>query len=257
MNPLIQKKANNPKQAENILFIHGAWQASWVWEDYMSFFSEQGYNCYALTLSGHNSEDSTKKINRYSFKNYMADVADALQQFETAPIIIAHSMGGLIIQKLLQKQKCCSKLVLLTSLPPSGALRATFKLLFRKYYTLWSILSLNLYKLVSNTERASWIFFSKELDKKKREIYSHKFVGESFPAFLALLFPMIRKKYHLETPTLVLGAKEDNIVSPKEIQYTANYYQASYHLFENSGHALMLDTEAPQAAKQILDWLKT
>ena len=35
-----------------LLFIHGAYTGAWCWDEcFMPWFAEQGYSCYALSLS--------------------------------------------------------------------------------------------------------------------------------------------------------------------------------------------------------------
>lgn len=119
-----------------VLFLHGAWHGAWCWEKYfMNIFAEAGYENYAVTLRLHKNKGKIKGINSISISDYVEDltnaVDDVINQTGKEPIIIAHSMGGLVLQKYLEKRSC-KKAILMTTVPASGVLRTTFNFLFKK-----------------------------------------------------------------------------------------------------------------------------
>ncbi|NDP38037.1 MAG: alpha/beta hydrolase [Rhodoferax sp.] len=59
--------------------------------------------------------------------DYVGDVAQVARQLSAAPIVIGHSMGGLVVQKYLQMHGAPAG-VLMASIPPTGVLRTALHL---------------------------------------------------------------------------------------------------------------------------------
>jgi pimeloyl-ACP methyl ester carboxylesterase len=78
-----------------LLFIHGSFGGSWMWERFLNFFSSKGWACYGPTLRGHN-KDSLVDLSRIHMQDYVSDIASAASLLTTAPVVIGHSMGGLV-----------------------------------------------------------------------------------------------------------------------------------------------------------------
>lgn len=55
---------------------------------------------------------------------------------------------------------------------------------------------------------------------------------------------------------LVLGAENDKIVSPKEIEKTARSFDGDYKIFPNMAHDLMLERGWQTVADFMIEWLK-
>ena len=119
-----------------ILFIHGMWHAAWCWTEYfLPYFSQHGYITYALSLRGHGSSEGNKNLRWSSLDDYLTDVTQVIRQMEKPPILVGHSMGGMIIQKYLEKNKTPAA-VLLASTPPKGVLATTARIFFRHPHQL-------------------------------------------------------------------------------------------------------------------------
>ncbi|HAS38861.1 MAG TPA: alpha/beta hydrolase [Microscillaceae bacterium] len=238
-----------------ILFLHGAWHGAWCWQThFMPYFAEQGYETYAMSLRGHGNSPSDAPINTYSLQDYIDDLTSIVAQIGRPPIIIAHSMGGFILQKFLEKQSCAGG-ILMAPLPPHGVLRFSVRLLFTKRYALPNLARFNLKGLVKNTRRTRWAFFSEDVPEELVAQYTAKMVGESFKAFLAFLFPKVSVNYHTKIPLMVLGATNDNIFTVKDNQRTAKKYNATLSIMEEVAHDMMLDTKHQEVAQVIMKWL--
>src|SRR5438094_3016221 len=107
-----------PARARPILFLHGMWGGSWMWDHYLSFFAGRGYTGYALNLRGHHGSQPVDDIGRVPFADYLDD-ARAVAASIGDPIIVGHSMGGLLVQKLAEVADPPA-VVLLTPAAPRG-----------------------------------------------------------------------------------------------------------------------------------------
>lgn len=90
---------NTPKEVKHstsLVLVHGSWGASWMWEMYIEYLGEQGWETYALDLRGHGKSGGT--VAGATMEDYVADVhAAIIDNGIRSPIIIGHSMGGLVV----------------------------------------------------------------------------------------------------------------------------------------------------------------
>ena len=101
-----------------ILFVHGSYSSAQIWEPrFLPYFSANGYSCHALSLRGHGHSDGM--LSWASLADYVDDVAQAMDTLDEPPVLIGHSMGGLVIQHLLARHRPRAA-VLLATVPPSG-----------------------------------------------------------------------------------------------------------------------------------------
>ena len=115
-----------PTAAPPLLFIHGAFTAAWCWaEHFLDFFAEEGFNCYAVSLSGHGGSRAKGSLDSLSIADYVADVARVAGELPVPPVLIGHSMGGFVAQKYLEDHAAAGA-VLMCSVPPQGLMSATF-----------------------------------------------------------------------------------------------------------------------------------
>jgi len=91
--------AQENKPIENIVFIHGAWSTGSVFNNYKTYFSEKGFNIISPTLNYHSVELNDSLIG-VSMENYVNQIRKLLKSFDNPPIVIAHSMGCVIAQRL-------------------------------------------------------------------------------------------------------------------------------------------------------------
>lgn len=103
-----------------LLFIHGAYTAAWCWaEHFLPYFAQAGFNCQALSLSGHGASRRRDHLDSYSIDDYIKDVAEVTAQLPVPPVLIGHSMGGFVVQKYLEQYPAAAA-VLMCSVPPQG-----------------------------------------------------------------------------------------------------------------------------------------
>ena len=86
-----------------LLFVHGAWHGAWCWAEYfLPYFAEHGYTSHALDLRGHGKSEGANRLRWTGITHYVSDVEHVVDQLDKAPVLIGHSMGGLVVQKYLE-----------------------------------------------------------------------------------------------------------------------------------------------------------
>jgi len=122
--------------SKTILFITGAFVSNDCWREWQLFFEKKGYQTFAPAWPYKNEtadvlrrqapESDIAKQRLADLTAYFADFALALPE---KPIIIGHSMGGLITQLLMQRNLAVAGIAI-HSLQPKDVL--TFKFSFYK-----------------------------------------------------------------------------------------------------------------------------
>jgi len=93
---------------KTIFFVHGMFQNPKSWNKWIDFFSQKGYNCIAPAWPLHAGEPAELRENPPAGLGDLK-LDDVLTEIETLvlkhdqPIVIGHSVGGLIVQLLLNR----------------------------------------------------------------------------------------------------------------------------------------------------------
>jgi len=254
---IITRKPDGKAKGTPLLFVHGKWHGAWCWDEhFLPYFASHGYDCTALSLRGHAGSEGHEGLRWHSIADYVSDVEQVAGQFETPPVIIAHSMGGFVTQKYLEIHHQHPAAVLLTPIPTTGLWPSTFLVLReRPLILLKSIASLGLYPVVETPEVARWSLFSDDFPDKLLEIYHPKLQNESFRAYLDELGLNLVRTKHVKTPLLFIGAQNDAVIPPAMVQRAAKAYGVQAEIFLDVAHDIMLEANWEKIANRILEWL--
>jgi len=94
---------------KNIVFIHGMFQNSKSWEKWITYFSEKGYNCIAPSWPLHEGvpadlrDNPPADLGDLELQTIINEMERLVNSLPEKPILIGHSVGGLIVQILVQK----------------------------------------------------------------------------------------------------------------------------------------------------------
>jgi pimeloyl-ACP methyl ester carboxylesterase len=238
-----------------VVFIHGMWHGAWCWEgNFMKRFADAGFPSLAVSMPGHGSSPGPKRINSLRLKDYVGEVKKLVDSLDALPILIGHSMGGMIIQKYLEDSPCAAA-VLVCPVPSSGLLRVSLKMIFTTKYVLPSLLRLNLSGIVDSDEKVRELFLRQSEVPEVVEGCRRMLANESMLAFIDMLFPFVRSGYQRGTPMLVLSGGKDALFTRKEGEATARKYGAAHVVFEDLPHDMMLDADYASAADHAIAWL--
>lgn len=253
---ILERRASVPNGLPLVLFIHGAWQAAWCWEHYTGAFNEVGFDCFAVSLRGHGGSGNSKSLRWTRIRDYVEDVEQAVAGLDQAPIIIGHSMGGLVTQKYLEKHAVPAA-VLLASVPTSGVLRTTLQVARNHPMAfLKTNLTMRLFPIVGSREMAESILFCPQTDAAVVDAVWPRLQDESYMAYLDMMFFALPAPRKVQTPMLVIGGERDRLFTEQEMKKTAAAYGADLQMFPNS-HQPMLEMNWRDSASAIIEWITT
>jgi len=242
-----------------LLFVHGGFCDGWYWEPhFLPWFAAQGYASHALSLRGHGRSGGRDTLFLAGLDDYAADVERVASELTEPPVLIGHSMGAAVIERLLATHPVRAA-ALLAPVPPAGLLLVASRLATERPDYFLHVTQLDPAHLTRRVLQALQpYYFSPDVDPQVlREAVRH--IGQESPR--AIFDLSLRLHWQLpernETPVFVLGAQGDRICTPDDVRATARHHSVEPVLIEGLAHMLMLEPEWERPARAIAEWLET
>lgn len=248
----------NRAQNTPILFVHGMAHAAWAWEEnFIPFYNEQGYDCYALSLRGHGGSEGKEALRWASINDYLKDVKQTIDQLPKKPIVFGHSMGGFILQKYLLEHDDLAAYVGIAAVPHTGMWRGAINLLI-KFPAQFFVANLKLDTApFSESEKIVRVMcLSPEAPLSLVHHVQQKLQSESYRAFLDLVLLNHHRAAKLKTPMLMLHSNLDVVLFENEMRNSAELFGADFKTFDDVGHDMFLDVKWKSVAAYTLEWLR-
>ena len=109
-----------------IVMVHGAFCGGWCFEHFRAPFEAAGFEVIAPDLRGHAQDAPTNAVIGVSMSDYAADIAQLCDSLDEPPVLLGHSMGGLVAQLAARRAKIRA-LVLLAPSPPWGVVGSSLE----------------------------------------------------------------------------------------------------------------------------------
>ncbi len=255
MLEVIDRGAASESHPVPLLFVHGAWHAAWCWDEhFLGYFADRGYRALAVSLRGHGGSPTDKRLRDLSFADFVTDVTAAADALPTRPVIVGHSMGGVLVQRYLELRDAPAG-VLMASMPPQGYLRSGLRWIKRHpwHFAKLTVSGRSL-PYVSTPELARERFFSAHTPEAVVSHYAGLLQEESARAGLDGLV-RLPQPARVRAPLLIIGAADDGAVTQDEVRATARAYGTQAQFFPSMGHNMMLEAGWGDVAQRIDSWL--
>ncbi|PPR97700.1 hypothetical protein GOBAR_AA22963 [Gossypium barbadense] len=274
MEVIVQKsvKEKNPESRKDppLVFVHGSYHSAWCWaEHWLPFFSNSGFDCFALSLLGQGESDTPS-----------GTVAGSLQMCEFSTIYNRFRADADI-----------NSAALICSVPPSGNSGLVWRYLFSKPIAAFKVTrSLAAKAFQTSLSLCRETFFSATMEdnlarmlQKNNESEQHSLIEGYKSSYQNNISHLLRKSYQelmkessrvplfdlrklneslpvpkmtaCSTEILVLGAKDDFIVDAEGLNETGRFYNVTPICIEGVAHDMMLDCSWGEGANVILSWL--
>lgn len=287
-----------------ILFLHGSFHGAWCWkEHYMSYFVEKGHACVAFNwrgTEGNPAGEGVKKVKIVQdhcedFQGLLETLPSILGKDDSSddpvlPIVVSHSMGGIIVMKYLDEifarqgskpNQVFSGIVSMCSVPPSGNSKTTMRYLRRSLLDTYKItVGFVLKKVITDDGICRDCFFGGEkkvledstvddfgVSDEDLKRYQGYFERDSKATLdvtdLAKNAPSQtmdkdgRAPFLADLPPcLVIGATDDFIVDEVANTETATYYGVEKPVYVDSPHDIMVGRNWKNGANALRQWIE-
>lgn len=245
------------------VLIHGMWGTSDVWRNWQPFLEARGWQTLAPSLRHHDAppDGPPTALGATSLLDYVADLEASIRTLPDKPVVIGHSMGGLLAL-LLCARGLARAGVLLTPAPPSSviAIRPSNLLAFARIQMNWGWWHkphrATLAEALSHTFNTT--------DPAEGTAIHAGFVHESGRALFEIALPWLdgTKAAHIDprqvtVPLLFVAADHDRLVPPDVVRRTAKQFTrvAQYAEYPGQGHWVLGQPGWERVAEEAATWL--
>ena len=240
-----------------LVFLHGIGGAARAWRGQIAVFGDR-YRTIAWDMPGYGGSAPLQNVS-------IATLADALQDFlqqigAGRPILVGHSIGGMIVQQWLTKHpRVAAAVVLAQTSPAFGKSDGDWQREFiearlgplDRGETMKTLAPVLVKELVGDDPDGSGMEIA-------RDCMGNVPVASYRAMMLALLgFDQRKELGNISVPTLVLsGSKDRNAPAPMMAKMATYIPSSTYVELEGAGH--LVNLERPKAFDAVLDhFLKT
>jgi non-heme chloroperoxidase len=239
--------------------IHGAFAGGWCFEKFRIRFEQRGWQCVSPDLPGHGQRDGD--LAGLGLADYVDDLTARVRALEVLPVLVGHSMGGLLAQ-MLAARGLARAAILLAPAAPWGILPSTDY----EIATARGLMALGPF-WTGRLDPSFEVVVGSSLNclppDRQRSVFD-RLGQESGQALLESMFWMFDpgatsriNAIDIECPLLCVAGARDRMIAATTVRQTAAKYGelATYVEFDDKGHMLMLESGWEEVADTCLDWL--
>lgn len=243
-----------------VLMIHGAFCGPWSLAGLSEKFQAAGYAVTAPALRFHDGTPPPPALGTTGLADYVADLEAEVAALGQAPILVGHSMGGLLAQMVAAR--CAVKAVI--GLAPSAPWGVPPTTLFE--IGAAQAMHLNPGYWAKVLEPSRDVALAHSLDKLPRDMRDDVF-GRFVPESGRVTFEIMNwgldvnrasevDASAITCPVLFLTGGDDRINPPTTVARIATLYDADHVVFDGMGHWLIGEPGWERLADRALAWLQ-
>ncbi|WP_374631862.1 alpha/beta hydrolase [Ferrovibrio sp.] len=257
----------------DILLLHGAFVGGWVFERLRGHLSHRGWRTHAPDLPFHGPDHAARDANgqppdprlaELGLRDYRRAMKAEIAKLNGKPVLIGHSLGGLLAQQLAARELCRAA-ILLAPVAPWGVLPHSWQeiasgfALMWKGGTFWN-------KALPPDRQLALDYAMAHLPPSLQRDALNRLVPESGRALFESLMWWLdwqaasHVKFHdLKCPLLILVGEDDRVTPPSSCRAIARHYpgRAVYRELPGMGHFLFGESNEALLFQECADWLET
>ena len=246
-----------------VVMIHGGFCGPWAWDAFASRFRAAGYAVETPTLRHHDGNKPPQALASTSIADYAADLEKMIANLAEPPILVGHSLGGLLAQILAARQPIAAAILLAPSapwgVPPSTLFEIGAAQGLMLQVGFWNRILEPLFDIAA---AHSLDRFPKD---HRKEIFA-RFVPESGRVAFEVLhwgLDMTRASEvdarKVTCPLLFLAGSDDRISPPGTVQRAAALHKdrALFEIMPGMSHWLLGEPGWEAVCDRALAWLES
>lgn len=196
-------------------------------------------------------------LHRRQLGDYVDDLETALAQIPEPPILVAHSLGGLVALHLLARRQGHGAplpgAILLSAIPPDGVWRSLVHLARQDALSPLKLLALAFYPPVRFWGKPPKGIYSEAPDATRARTVTAQLRAESIRTLVTTLAR--RPVAAVATPLYCIGMTGDHIIPASEVRRSAALLKADCRIFEGYSHTPMAERGWQHIAEAMVDWM--
>ena len=255
---IISRYPKGTPKGRPLLFVHGAFTHAGIWDaHFLPYLAEErGYVAHALSLRGHGGSEGHGLLPWTSLTDYVSDLIDTVNSLAVKPVLIGHSLGGMVVQRYLRTGKAPG-VVLMASAPPYGMWDSTIGMAFRDPLLVHQLNMLMTFGPgMVNIGAVRRAMVSDRLPDDELQRYESLFQSESQRVVVDMIaFDPLTWLPAPSLPVLVMGAGHDAFLTISQVNATARAFGTTAVIFPDMAHCMMIEPDWHTAADTIADWV--
>jgi pimeloyl-ACP methyl ester carboxylesterase len=242
-----------------VIMVHGAFCGGWAFDQFRAPFEAAGHRVIAPDLPGHGAHENGRGVAGLSMTDYVRLIVALIKELEQPPILIGHSLGGLVAQMAAARASIGGLILLAPSAPWGVALSSLEEALSAfSLYALGPFWS----QAVDPDQAAARLYLLNRLPPQAlRDTYA-RLVPESgralfetlnwwFDPFATTLVSAAR----VQTAVLGVAGENDVILPPATVRATTERLGGQLIIAPGASHWLPAEPGWEATAQACLDWI--
>ena len=241
--------------------IHGAFCGPWSLDGLKQTFEAAGYKVTAPVLRFHDEKRPPAALGTTGLADYAADLEAEITMLDAAPILVGHSMGGLLAQMLASRMDVAALILLAPSapwgVPPTTLFEISAAQSLHMQPGYWN-------QVLEPNRDVALAHSLDRLPRHMRDAVYDRFVPESGRATFEIMnwgldfnHASEVKAEAIQCPMLFLTGSDDRINPPSTVARIAALYQGhvTNEVLDGMGHWLIGEPGWERLGSRTLEWL--
>ncbi len=239
------------KAPQTLLAIHGIWVGAHVWNQFGAYLASHGYETYAVWLRHHQPGADHRQLEGLGLRDYAEDVAAVVRELG-APVLIGHSMGGLLVQIAATLTEP-SGLALLSSVPPFGVpVVPRLSLLLPGVRNFFG----RPFDSSPMPPFADEAFLGRLSPDQRAELTARRIPEPRRLARQLAFWPPVIRASQVRCPVFVGAGDEDPVIVPWVTRRLAARYRVIPTFYHGHGHMLNLEPGWQAVGDDLMRWVE-
>ena len=242
-----------------IIMIHGAFCGGWAFEQFRQPFEAAGHVVTAPDLPGHAGQSNSPAVAGLSMTDYVQSIVALTQDQTTPPILIGHSLGGLVAQMAGARARVAGLILLAPSAPwgvagstPQEALSAFSRYALGPFWPL----------PVEPDRHAARVYMLDRLSPEAQNAIYQRMVPESGRALFETLnwwldpfATTLVSADQVRIPVLGIAGGADTLHPPATVRTTTERLGGAFVVAPGASHWLPGEPGWEAIAQTCLEWI--
>jgi pimeloyl-ACP methyl ester carboxylesterase len=239
-----------PRWSVPVVFVHGLWAGAWLFDAWLPFASDRGWDAWAPNLRGRAGSRPVPDLGRVTMQEFARDLLDVLEATGPA-VIVGYSMGGLLTQMVASDPRVRA-MILLCSVPPRGIVALSPAVARR---TPRYVPAMVRGGPLRPTRRDAGEILMNAMTPAERDRWYPRLIADSGTAARQMAMGSISADpAAISCRSLVVSAEHDRISPPSVQPKLISRYRAQHAEVGGHGHLIAVEDGWEATAGTILDW---
>jgi len=206
-----------------LIFVHGMLSNADVWHPFINYFNERDFSCKAVNLK------DGLNLRKVRFQDYVDKVKAMATEDD---IVIGHSMGGLIVQKVAEATNIKCGVAICSAAPKGVKFRGGIVLSSAKFAPK---------VIMGRPFKEDYRYVRKYMlagieEEKAKSIYEELEEQSAIVTYELGMNRIAIDEKKVRCPLLFIATKQDGICNPDFVKRLAEKYNAEYRLYDGCHH---------------------